>query len=159
MASAGRWTQDTLKTGSWKYYHKNGAVLATEDYANGKLSVCQCYTEDGKALDTAECREVEAAPAGGLPGWRRFLEKGLQRMLEAKANSREWPAGQRTVVVRFVVEKDGSLSELKPLTQYGKGMEEEVVNLLKRSPKWTPGRQRGQLVRSYHTQPLTFVIQ
>lgn len=159
LASAGRWTGDTMKTGRWKYYHKNGTVLATEDYENGELSVCQCYTEDGKALDTAECREVEAMPDGGLAGWRNFLQRGLQRMLESKAASREWSAGQRTVVVRFVVEKDGSLSEFTPLTQYGKGMEEEVVNLLKRSPKWTPGRQRGRVVRSYHTQPLTFVIQ
>lgn len=158
FASAGRWTADTVKTGRWKYYHKNGNLLATEDYAAGKLQLCQCYDEAGKALDTADCREREAEPSGGLRGWQAFLQRSLQNMLERKANSREWGTGQLSVVVRFVVEKDGSLSEFTPLTQYGKGVEEEIISLLKRAPRWTPGRQWGRPVRSYHTQPITFEV-
>lgn len=158
-ASAGRWTGDTVKTGTWKYYHKNGKVMATEDYVNGKMQVCNCYTEAGVALDTADCKEKDAEPGGGIRRWQIFLERGLQSMLERKANSREWSAGNRTVVIRFVVEKDGSLSELTPLTNYGSGVEEEVINFMKKAPRWTPGRQWGKPVRSYHTQPLTFQIQ
>lgn len=80
-------------------------------------------------------------------------------MLQKKANSREWSAGNRTVVIRFVVEIDGSLSGFKPLTQHGDGSEDEVIALLKRAPLWAPARQWGRPVRSYHTQPLTFSIQ
>ncbi|HEV7333421.1 MAG TPA: hypothetical protein VGN63_20470 [Flavisolibacter sp.] len=159
LSSAGRWTADTAKTGRWKYYHKNGKELAVEEYADGKLQLCNCFTETGQSLDTADCKEKEAEPAGGLGGWQRFLSQGLQRILEVKANSRVWPAGQRTVAIRFIVEKDGTLSSFRPLTENGKGMEEEVIKLLQRSPRWTPGRQWGRPVRSYHTQPLTFVIQ
>lgn len=159
LASAGRWTADTVKKDRWKYFHKNGTVMATEDYVNGKLVTCNCYTEAGQALDTADCREKEALPSGGIKGWQRFLASGLQQLLNSKAASREWSAGQRTVAIRFVVEKDGSLSEFKPLTQYGRGLEEEIIKLLQRSPRWTPGQQWGRPVRSYHTQPLTFVIE
>ncbi|RYY83047.1 MAG: hypothetical protein EOO15_22030 [Chitinophagaceae bacterium] len=159
LASAGRWTADTAKTGRWQYYHKNGAEWAVEDFAAGKLLSCNCFTETGQALDTADCKEQEAVPAGGLNGWKRFLSNGLQHMLQTKANSRQWPAGQRTVAIRFIVEKDGMLSSFKAITENGLGMEEEVVKLLKKSPRWTPGKQRGKPVRSYHTQPLTFVIQ
>ena len=80
-------------------------------------------------------------------------------MLEEKANTRQWTAGQITVIVRFVVKEDGSLAEFVPLTQYGKGMEEEVIRMLQRSPKWTPARQWGRVVKSYHTQPITMTIE
>lgn len=159
LATAGRWKGDTIKTGRWQYFHKNGTVMATEDYVEGKQVACTCYTEEGVALDTAHCKEKEAVPAGGTAGWKRFLEQGLQQLLQAKANTREWSAGQRTVAIRFVVEKDGSLSDFRPLTNYGSGVEEAIINLLKRSPQWTPGRQWGKPVRSYHTQPVTFVIE
>jgi antitoxin component YwqK of YwqJK toxin-antitoxin module len=159
LASAGRLTADTAKIGRWQYFHKNGTVMANEEYSGGKLVSCHCYTEAGQALDTADCREKEAEPANGIKGWQQFLSNGLQRILESKANSRQWPAGQRTVAIRFIVEKDGTLSGFLPLTENGKGMEEEVIKLLQRSPRWTLGRQWGRVVRSYHTQPLTFVIQ
>ena len=159
IASAGRWIEDTAKVGRWKYFNKDGSIWATEDYVNGKMIACSCTDVTGKVLDTALCKEKEAEPANGIRGWQIFLERGLQKMLEAKAISREWTPGKRSVMVRFVVEKDGSLSEFKALTQYGAGVEDEVIKLLRRSPRWTPGMQRGRPVRSYHTQPLTFVIQ
>jgi antitoxin component YwqK of YwqJK toxin-antitoxin module len=155
-ASGGYWTQDTVKRGRWKYYHHNGTVMATEDYVAGKKTACACFDESGRQLDSAACVEKEAEPGGGVKGWRRFLEQNLQRVVEAKA--RVLSPGQYTVVVRFIVEKDGTLSDFKPLTQYGHGLEEEVVSMLKRAPSWTPGQEYGKIVRSYHTQPITFVI-
>jgi len=157
-ASGGRWKADTLKAGRWQYYDKKGNVMATEDYADGKLQVCRCYDENGNALDTALCRGKEAEPAGGAKGWQTYLQRGLQTMLEVKANSREWSPGQLTVVIRFVVENDGSLSEFKPLTHYGNGVEDAIISIFRQAPRWTPGRQFGRPVRSYHTQPVTFEI-
>ena len=132
--------------------------MATEEYMADKKGSCLCYDETGTQLDPATCEETAAVPAGGTQGWRRFLEQGLSRLLDEKAKSRQWSAGQVTVLVQFVVDKDGSLSEFTPLTQYGKGIEEEVIRMLQRSPKWTPARQRGRVVKSYHKQPVTFAI-
>src|SRR5829696_1008919 len=128
LASAGRWMQDTSKRGRWKYYHKNGQVLATEDYENGKKLACVCYNEQGVQLDSSACEEKEAELVGGKQGlqeWRRFLERSLQTVIEAKA--RVLPPGEYTVHVRFMVEKDGTLGEFKALTNYGYGLEEEVL--------------------------------
>lgn len=154
-ATAGRWVSDTSKNGRWKYYERNGTVLATEDYTNGKMIACTCTDETGRTLDSAGCAEKEAEPAGGLNGWRRFLEKNLKPEVPSKNGS---PFGQFGTVVRFIVNKDGTLGDIVPLTHFGFGMEEEVVRILKLSPRWTPGRQHGRTVKSYHTQPITFQV-
>ena len=148
------------KNGRWKYYHKNTKLLAVEDYAYGKRTACVCYDEQGTQLDSADCIEKEAELVGGKQGlleWRRFLERGLQSVVEAKA--KVLAAGEYTVLIRFLVEKDGSISNVQALTNYGYGLEEEVIRMFKHAPKWTPGRYFGKPVRSYHTQPITFMIQ
>jgi len=155
VSAAGYWMEDTLNRGKWKYYHRNGTLMATEDYdAAGKLIVCNCYDEKGIALDTSFCREKEAVV--DLQQWRRFLERGLQPLVEQKAV--QGITGHFTVLLRFIVNQDGSLSEIKPLTNYGHGIEEGVIKIFKNAPIWTPASIHGKKVKSYHTQPVTFMI-
>lgn len=156
--SAGYWTQDTLKKGRWKYFFRDGTVKATEDYVDGKIAVCNCYTEKGEPIDTALCREKEAEPAGGANGWIKFLQKSLMNIVMNLATKGVKP-GSYTVVVKFKVLEDGTVSELVPLTKLGQGIEEEVIKVLQSAPKWQAGRMFGRPVKSYHTQPITFVIQ
>lgn len=63
-----------------------------------------------------------------------------------------------TVYVQFVVEKDGSISDVKVLRGIGGGCDEEAVRVVKSMPKWKPGKQRGQPVRVYYTLPIDFKI-
>lgn len=154
-SSAGHWVSDTAKNGRWKYYHTNGKIMATEDYANGRRTDWKCYDENGQPLDTAGCPEKEAEFTDGQNGWMRFL----QRNLDANAPVRnKAPLGQFTVVVQFVVGKDGQIENIKPLTRFGFGMEEEAVRILKISPRWVPAQQFGRRVRAYRKQPITFVV-
>lgn len=88
-------------------------------------------------------------------GWSKFLSTHLNANVPAKSGA---PSGMYKVVVQLLVEKDGSLSEIKPLTKVGWGMEEEVVRVLKLSPKWIPAKQNGHIVRAYRKLPVTFVI-
>jgi antitoxin component YwqK of YwqJK toxin-antitoxin module len=157
-ASAGYWTQDTLKKGRWKYFFHDGKIKATQDYVDGKLTVCNCFTEKGEAIDTALCREKEAKPAGAIDGWTKFLQKSLIRIVENLATKGAKP-GNYTVIIKFVVLEDGTISDLIPLTKFGHGIEEEVMAAMRRAPKWEPARQFGKTVKSYHTQPITFIIQ
>lgn len=99
--------------------------------------------------------EVEPRFPGGTTGWRQFLEKNLKAVVPIDKGA---PAGTFTVMVQLLVEKDGTLSEVKPLTTHGYGMEEEVVRTMKLSPRWEPARQNGHTVRAYKKQPITFVI-
>jgi hypothetical protein len=99
--------------------------------------------------------ETEARFPGGVTEWRRFLEKNLNAAAPVDHGA---PAGSYTVLVQLLVEPDGTLSEIKPLTRHGYGMEEEVVRTLTLGPKWEPAKQNGRVVRAYCKQPITFVI-
>lgn len=156
LASAGYWTQDTLKKGRWKYFFHDGTIKATEDYVDGKISVCNCYTEKGDPIDTALCRKKEASP-GDYTVWMRSIQGNLQRLVEDLAAGGT-KAGTYTVLIKFSVLEDGSLSDFSPKTRFGRGVEEDVIKILSSAPKWEPGRLFGKPVKSYHELPLTFVI-
>jgi antitoxin component YwqK of YwqJK toxin-antitoxin module len=154
-ASAGRWTADTAKDNRWKYFHPNGKVLAVEDYDKGKRTAIQCYDINGELLPVAKCEGSEAVFPKGETAWRNFVVKNLNPDVPVRKKA---PAGTYLVYLFFVVETDGTLSGFKPETNFGFGMEEEVVRLLKKSPKWTPAMEFGRPVRAYRRQPVTFQI-
>jgi protein TonB len=89
--------------------------------------------------------------------WKRHLESQLQRYIEDAASQGMAP-GQYTVNVRFLVERDGSITDVSYLSDPGYGLGKGAIDVVKRGPKWSPGEQNGRKVRSYHTQPITFVI-
>ena len=66
---------------------------------------------------------------------------------------------QGTVVLSFVIEKDGSLTNIQVLRTPDRSLSEEAVRVLEKSPKWTPGKQRNQTVRVKYTLPVDFRVQ
>ena len=62
------------------------------------------------------------------------------------------------VYVRFVIEKDGSVTDVQVVKGIGGGCDEEAVKVLENSPKWIPGKQRGNNVRVYMTVPILFLL-
>ncbi len=63
---------------------------------------------------------------------------------------------QGRVIVSFIIEKDGSLTNIKVMRGLGYGFDEEAVRVLKLSPKWNPGLQCGVPVRVMYTFPIVF---
>ncbi len=117
--------------------------------------------QSGTTADTSELKifekvDIEASFPGGEMAWRKFLEKNLRADIPLKQGA---PAGSYTVWIQFVVDKEGNVSDLKPLTNHGFGMETEIVRVLKKSPKWMPASQNGIPVKAYRKQPVTFVIE
>ncbi len=100
--------------------------------------------------------EEEASFAGGEKAWRQYLENNLDPTIPVKKKA---PAGTYTVVVQFIIDKEGYVSDVKALTNHGFGMEEEVVRLIKKSPKWVPAKQNGRIVKAYRKQPVTFQVE
>lgn len=98
--------------------------------------------------------ENEASFPGGSAAWRRFLERNLNANTPVDHNA---PSGSYTVVVQFVVNTEGEISDIKALTSHGYGMEEEAVSVIKKTPKWIPAEQNSHKVNSYKVQPITFV--
>jgi protein TonB len=117
------------------------------------------YTDTLPPKDTAtqifENVEVEANFPGGETAWRQFLEQNLNPNVPVDNGA---PAGTYTVMIQFVVNKEGLVSNIKALTHYGYGMENEVVRLLRKSPPWVPAIQKGKNVNAYRKQPVTFRI-
>lgn len=65
---------------------------------------------------------------------------------------------QGVVYVTFVVEVDGSISNIKVLRGIGGGCDEEAVRFIRNMPPWTPGRQNGQPVRTQYNMPIRFTL-
>ena len=152
---AGKITNDTTRINRWTYYHPNGKQMAVEDYVGGKVVHCSCSDETGRQLDPSLCIEKEAHFSGEEAGWRKFLEKNLDPNVPVRNRAQE---GTYMVVVQFIVDKEGRVTDIKPLTKFGFGMEDEVVRILRKSPRWIPAIQFGRNVKAYRKQPITFVI-
>ena len=65
---------------------------------------------------------------------------------------------QGRVTVRFIVEKDGSISDVKPVLSVHPLLNKEAVRVVKSMPKWTPGKQNGKPVRVRFVVPVMFKL-
>lgn len=99
--------------------------------------------------------DKEASYEGGDAAWRKFLEKNLNPNVPVDNGA---PAGLYTVYVQFIVDRDGSIYDIKPLTEQGYGMEQEVVRILKKAGRWIPAMQNDRQVKAYRKQPVTFQV-
>jgi periplasmic protein TonB len=62
------------------------------------------------------------------------------------------------VFIQFIVEKDGSLSDIKCIKGIGGGCDEEAERVISLSKKWTPGKQRGKIVKQKMVLPIMFKL-
>lgn len=98
---------------------------------------------------------VEDQPS--FPGGEEARIRYLQENLRYPQMARE--AGiQGTVFVTFVVERDGSVTDVRVIRGIGGGCDEEAVRVVRNMPRWQPGRQRGQPVRVQFNMPIRFVL-
>ena len=105
-------------------------------------------TEDVNTIFTSV--EVSPEPPGGMKKFYEFVGKNYRY----PAMAREQGVSGK-VIMQFVVERDGSLTDIKVLRDLGLGTGEEAVRLLKSVPKWKPGIQNGRAVRVAYTLPLS----
>ncbi len=99
--------------------------------------------------------DIEASYPGGDKAWRKFLESNLDGTVATRNNA---PVGVYTVIIQFVVDKEGRVTDIKPLSNQGYGMENEVIRLLKKAPRWKPAIQNERPVKAYRRQPVTFMV-
>lgn len=114
------------------------------------------YVSNDTANTNPVFTDVEVLPSfpGGLEAFGKFLAQNLRYPDQAKADKI-----QGRVLCSFIVEKDGSLSNIKVLRGIGSGCDEEAVRVLAISPKWKPGLQNGKIVRVSYTIPVLFQLQ
>ncbi len=100
--------------------------------------------------------EIEATFQGGEDAWRNYLRNTLNGNTPVDYGA---SAGKYTVIVKFVVSKNGSLSDIKCENDPGFGMCEEAVRVIKKTKNWVPAIQNGQKVNAYRRQPIVFVVE
>ncbi|WP_184549477.1 energy transducer TonB [Mucilaginibacter sp. FT3.2] len=97
--------------------------------------------------------EVMPEPVGGSAAWSKFLQKNLR----FPGVAQEQGLSGR-VMMSFVIEKDGSLSNIKVERGAGFGFDEEAMRVLKLAKAWKPGMQNGQPVRVKYVIPMNFQL-
>ena len=93
--------------------------------------------------------EVMPEPIGGNAAWARFLQKNL-RYPDTELQGR--------VMLSFIIERDGKLSDIQILKGISPELDREALRVLKLAPAWKPGQQNGHPVRVKYTIPIVFQI-
>ncbi len=147
---------------------KEDAVISTKTVeSDNKTQIVQAPVEE-KGTQVVEVKvaddenkiftkvEVEAAFPGGEEAWRNYLKKNLDGNTPVDNGAN---AGTYTVIVKFVVSRDGSLSDVTCENDPGHGMCKEAVRVIKKTKNWTPAIQNGRNVNAYRRQPITFLVE
>ncbi len=117
---------------------------------NGAVTITMKKGDDDKAFEVVE--KMPEFP-GGDKALLEFLSKNIKYPVEAQKKDL-----QGRVVVSFVVEKDGSLSDVKTAKSVDPLLDEEAMRVVKSMPKWLPGRQKGKAVRVKFNVPISYQL-
>ena len=124
---------------------------AFEDFEFEVEEVVENIVEE-EIFVTAE--EMPTFQGGDLSKFRNWVQSNVKYPQIALENGI-----QGNVVIKFVVEKDGKLSNIQVLQSPDKTLADAAVQVLQKSPKWKPGKQRNKPVRVTYTLPVSFKIQ
>jgi protein TonB len=107
--------------------------------------------EENKVFDVVEVMPSFPGGQGALMQW---LSKNIKYPVVAEENG-----VQGRVVVTFVVEKDGSITDVNVVKSVDPSLDKEAQRVVKSMPHWIPGKQNGSAVRVKYTVPVTFKLQ
>jgi protein TonB len=97
--------------------------------------------------------EESASPKGGMAQFYKYVAEKIKYPAQARRMGIEG-----RVFVEFVINKDGSLSDVKAIKGIGAGCDEEAVRIIQSAPSWNPGKQRGKAVKQRYTLPIIFKL-
>jgi protein TonB len=131
---------------------KDEGIVAPVEIDQGKQIIEEKKEDENQIFEKVE---IEASFKGGESAWRKYLERNLNPNAPVDNGA---PEGTYTVYVQFVVSKDGSISDVRALTNHGYGMEAEAIKVIRKGPAWVPAVQNGRSVNAYRKQPITFQV-
>lgn len=97
--------------------------------------------------------EESATPKGGMQAFYKYVGEKIKYPPQARRMGIEG-----RVFVEFVINKDGSLSDVRAIKGIGAGCDEEAVRIVQSAPSWNPGKQRGKPVKQRYTLPIIFKL-
>lgn len=136
---------------------KNMIIAIAAAMLTAGTTVCHAQTtqkqqtEQQEPIYEQDKVDKQAEFTGGMMKQMEFMMKNLKYPKEAE---NEGASG--TVRVHFIVEKDGSLTDVKVPESVHKALDAEAIRLVKAMPKWTPAQLKGKAVRSKMVLPVQF---
>lgn len=134
-------------------YWDNGQLKRQDTYNDGKLIRGKCFTYEGKDADYSTYEQMPEFP-GGERALFEFINRSLIYPIEAQRLGI-----QGKVIIRFVVEKTGSIDKVEVIRGVNPDLDAEAMRVVKRLPKWKPGIQDGETVSVWYTLPITYRLQ
>ena len=132
----------------------NGNVAPVEAKGTGTVEAPKEENWD----QTFTSVEIQADFPGGTAGWTKYLDRNLDAQVPTSNGA---PPGKYTVIVTFIVDKNGNISDVTGAPESGGndyGTVDEAVRVIKKGPKWSPCIQNGRQVKSYRKQRITFQV-
>jgi periplasmic protein TonB len=138
---------------------KNIAEKDQKGDKDAKVTIDQPTGDNDKVVEVVEDNnvyssagiEVQPEFPGGYAGFAKYVQKNF-RTPEVDQDLKG------KIFVEFVVEKDGSLTDIKVVRDLGFGTKEEALRMLRNAPKWRPGEQNGKKIRVKYSLPITLDI-
>ncbi|MBQ9679002.1 MAG: energy transducer TonB [Prevotella sp.] len=125
--------------------------VALKDAQTAATTKATSSTSDQKVYDVVD---VMPSFPGGMDGLFQYLSQNIVYPPVCEENG-----VQGRVICSFIVETDGSISNVKVEKTVDPNIDREAVRLIKQMPKWTPGKLNGSVVRVKYTVPVTFRLQ
>jgi antitoxin component YwqK of YwqJK toxin-antitoxin module len=138
-----------FKDGIWTGHNKTPSLSYTENYENGKL-ISGISIDSSNVEYKYEIERKNPEPAKGIKHFYNYIGSNFKTSKEATINN---ITGQ--ILLGFVVEKDGSINDIKVLKEIGWGLDEEAVRVVNGYGKWLPGKFKGINRRVSYTLPIT----
>jgi protein TonB len=150
------------KSPKWKPARHDGQVVRQ------RLTVPIQFKMPGSAADTAKTSTADSTQSGDLkrvdPEQPARPENGQEAFFKYLQENQKYPAKARKnqvqgkVMVEFIVEKDGTLTNLKVIKRLGNGLDEEALRLINKGPKWLPAEYKGEPIRQKMILPVIFQL-
>jgi hypothetical protein len=154
-------------TGMFEQIYKQGKMIKLQLIDKDKRLVC--YVIYGKNGDVVEQKgfdkkgkEIpnyifmqEASFPGGPEAWAEYIKMNLNKNIPVINGA---PIGTYRVVVSFLIDKEGNISEVKVLNDPGYGTAQEAVRVISSSPKWNPAIQSNEHVTYRQKQAINFSV-
>ena len=137
----------------WKPGKQKGKIVRVSYNMPIKFTLAPKEDKEEKEEEVFVIVDQNPEYPGGDEARLNFLREHLKYPQEAKNKGI-----QGMVYVNFIVEKDGSISNVKIAKSLDKSCDEECIRVIKLMPKWIPGKQKGKAVRVTYNMPIKFTI-
>jgi protein TonB len=128
-------------------------VEVTEDTKVEEITIAPVVEEKEDVDQIFLVVEESATPKGGMAAFYKYVSEKMKYPAQARRMGIEGK-----VFIEFVINRDGSITDVKLMKGIGAGCDEEAIRVVQSAPPWNPGKQRGKPVRQRYVVPIIFKL-